>query len=97
MTVAEAVRPRLSVADTVPQALASAEVSARGLVTRIPHPEAGWVPNLTPPARLKDTPVVDPVPAPRLGQHTQDVLKEVLGFDDQRIAQLKAAGAFGAG
>jgi len=40
---------------------------------------------------------VDPVPAPRLGQHTQDVLKEVLGFDDQRIAQLKAAGAFGAG
>ena len=82
---------------SVPQALASAEVSARGLVTRIPHPEAGWVPNLTPPARLKDTPVVDPVPAPRLGQHTQDVLKEVLGFDDQRIAQLKAAGAFGAG
>lgn len=81
---------------SVPQALASAEVSARGLVTRIPHPVAGWVPNLTPPARLKDTPIIDPVVAPQLGQHTHDVLREVLGFDDARLAHLKAAGAFGA-
>lgn len=81
---------------SVPEALSSAEVSARGLVTRIPHPVAGWVPNLTPPARLKDTPIIDPVVAPQLGQHTNEVLREVLGFDDARLADLKAAGAFGA-
>ncbi|MGE0098005.1 MAG: CaiB/BaiF CoA transferase family protein [Hydrogenophaga sp.] len=81
---------------TVSQALASDEVAARGLVTRVSHPVAGWVPNLTPPARLQDTPVVDPVAAPSLGQHTQEVLREVLGCDDARLAQLSAAGAFGA-
>lgn len=81
---------------TLPQALSSAEAAARGLVTRIPHPVAGWVPNLTPPARLQDTPVVDPVAAPSLGEHTHEVLREVLGCDDARLAQLKAAGAFGA-
>lgn len=81
---------------SVPEALASEEATARGLVTRIAHPVAGWVPNLTPPARLKDTPIVDPVVAPQLGQHTHEVLKEVLGFDEERLATLKAAGAFGA-
>ena len=82
---------------TVPQALASAEVAARGLLTRIPHPVAGWVPNLTPPTRLKDTPVVDPVAAPALGQHTDEVLIEVLGYGADKLAQLRTAGAFGAG
>ncbi|MCW5654354.1 CoA transferase [Hydrogenophaga sp.] len=81
---------------TVPQALASREAAARGLVTRIAHPQAGWVPNITPPPRLQETPVVDPVVAPALGQHTQEVLREVLGCDDARLETLRQAGAFGA-
>jgi crotonobetainyl-CoA:carnitine CoA-transferase CaiB-like acyl-CoA transferase len=81
---------------TLAQALHSPEAAARGLVTRIPHPVAGWVPNLTPPARLADTPVVDPVAAPALGQHTHEVLREVLGLDEVRLGQLTCSGAFGA-
>nr|QDL89204.1 L-carnitine dehydratase [Sym plasmid] len=81
---------------TLAQALHSPEATARGLVTRIPHPVAGWVPNLTPPARLADTPVVDPVAAPALGEHTREVLREVLGVDEVRLAVLGQAGAFGA-
>ena len=80
---------------TLAQALHSPEAAARGLVTRIPHPVAGWVPNITAPARLADTPVVDPVAAPALGQHTHEVLREVLGLGEERLDELARAGAFG--
>ena len=38
---------------------------------------------------------VDPTPAPTVGQHTDEVLPEVLGYDAERVAALRAAGAFG--
>ena len=34
--------------------------------------------------------------APTVGQHTDDVMADVLGLDEGRIAELRAAGAFGA-
>ena len=36
-----------------------------------------------------------PTKAPDAGQHTDDVLREVLGYDDERIARLRGAGALG--
>jgi len=36
-----------------------------------------------------------PTKAPDVGQHTEDVLRSVLGFDDDRIADARAQGAFG--
>jgi crotonobetainyl-CoA:carnitine CoA-transferase CaiB-like acyl-CoA transferase len=36
-----------------------------------------------------------PAKAPTVGQHTDDVLHEVLGYDDERTASLRAAGALG--
>ena len=36
-----------------------------------------------------------PTKAPTVGQHTDDVMKEVLGVDDAKLAELKDAGAFG--
>ena len=41
------------------------------------------------------TPAIDPVAAPLLGEHTKDVLRKTLGYDDRRIAALAEAGAFG--
>jgi crotonobetainyl-CoA:carnitine CoA-transferase CaiB-like acyl-CoA transferase len=37
-----------------------------------------------------------PAKAPTVGQHTEDVLRSVLGYDDNRIADAREAGAFGA-
>ena len=34
-----------------------------------------------------------PSPAPRLGQHTDEVLTDVLGYDGERVAALRAEGA----
>jgi len=34
--------------------------------------------------------------SPLLGEHTDEVLKQVLGYDDAKIASLRQAGAFAA-
>jgi crotonobetainyl-CoA:carnitine CoA-transferase CaiB-like acyl-CoA transferase len=36
-----------------------------------------------------------PTKAPEVGEHTEAVLARVLGYDDDKIATLRAAGAFG--
>jgi crotonobetainyl-CoA:carnitine CoA-transferase CaiB-like acyl-CoA transferase len=80
---------------TVEQGFNAPEVRERHRLSRIPHPTAGSVPNIETPLRLELTPVVDPVAAPLLGEHTRDVLCKTLGYDDSRIAALAEAGVFG--
>jgi formyl-CoA transferase len=80
---------------TLAEAFASPEMAARGLARSLPHDTAGTVPNIGPPVRFSRTPTAAPVPAPALGQHTQTVLAELLGYDAARCATLAAGGAFG--
>lgn len=80
---------------TLPQALASREIKARGLVTEIAHPTAGTGPNVALPMYFSDTPVVAPVAAPMLGQHSEEVLADVLGFDESRIRAARVGGSLG--
>ncbi|WP_338831716.1 CoA transferase [Bradyrhizobium sp. 27S5] len=80
---------------TVGEAIRSPEARERAIVTRIPHETVGWVPNVNLPIRYSRTPIVDPVAAPAIGQHTEGVLRELLGYDEAQIARLAAGGAFG--
>src|ERR1700731_1030927 len=59
---------------TVQEAFDSPEVRERHRISQIPHPTAGSVPNIESPIHLSLTPVVDPVAAPLLGEHTKEVL-----------------------
>lgn len=80
---------------TVGEAMRSAEAEARCLVTHIKHPVLGQIPNIASPIRYARTPMVDPTPAPEIGQHTQEVLQEVLGWDAAKFIQMAQSGAFG--
>jgi crotonobetainyl-CoA:carnitine CoA-transferase CaiB-like acyl-CoA transferase len=80
---------------SIGEAIRSPEARERRLVTRIRHPKAGWVPNLALPIRYSRTPMADPLAAPAVGQDTVAVLRDLLGYDEARLAQLAASGAFG--
>lgn len=80
---------------TVEQGFNAPESRERHRVGRIPHPTAGFVPNIEVPLNLELTPAVNPVAAPLLGQHTDEVLRRTLGYSDERIRALADAGAFG--
>src|SRR5205809_7557997 len=80
---------------TVEEGFNAPEVRGRDRLSRIPHPTAGSVPNIETPLNMSLTPAIDPVAAPLLGQHTKEVLRKTLGYDDRRIAELAEAGAFG--
>jgi crotonobetainyl-CoA:carnitine CoA-transferase CaiB-like acyl-CoA transferase len=80
---------------TVEEGFNAPEVRDRHRLSQIRHPTAGSVPNIESPLSMSLTPIVDPVAAPLLGQHTNDVLRKTLGYDDSHIAKLAGAGAFG--
>src|ERR1700726_1167678 len=77
---------------TVEEAFNSPEVRERHRVSQIPHPAAGSVPHIEQPIRLDLTPAADAIAAPLLGEHTKDVLRKTLGYDEARIAALAEAG-----
>jgi formyl-CoA transferase/CoA:oxalate CoA-transferase len=63
---------------------------ARSLFPALDHPTAGRHRVTGTPVKLSATPGAPGEPAPRLGQHTSDVLKEMLGLDDGAIFALLA-------
>ncbi len=81
---------------SVSEAFDCEEMRERGLLSQLPHPTVGTVPNIGPPFRFHGTPIVDPVAAPLLGQHTEEIVGGLPGYDRSKMAELKAAGVFGA-
>jgi crotonobetainyl-CoA:carnitine CoA-transferase CaiB-like acyl-CoA transferase len=55
----------------------------------------GTVRLVGPAARLSETPPAVRTASPLLGQHTDEVMQEVLGLSAAQVAELRAAGAFG--
>lgn len=74
------------------QVFADPQVQARGLAIELPHPLAGKVPQVGSPIRLSKTPVEYRSAPPLLGEHTDQVLRQVLGLSATNVAALKEAG-----
>ena len=76
---------------SVGEALSHPQTLARGMVVDLEHPEAGPTKALGCPVHLSATPARVDRPAPRLGEHTRDILREC-GYADAEIDTLATAG-----
>ncbi len=68
------------------------QVRAREAMVKVDHPRAGPVEMVGMPVRLSDTPGSIRRASPSLGEHSGEILKEVLGLSETRIADLLARG-----
>ena len=79
--------------NTVAQALEDEQVRAREMIVEVKHPDFGVLREVASPVKTPGTP--PPAHAPRLGEHTDEILRGLLQYDAARVAALRASGALG--
>jgi len=72
-------------------------IAYRKMLVDIDQPRVGRMRIAASPIRMSETPGEVYAPAPLLGQHTDEVLKALLGYSDETIAQLKKEGVINDG
>jgi crotonobetainyl-CoA:carnitine CoA-transferase CaiB-like acyl-CoA transferase len=70
------------------------QVKHRGLIAEIDHPTEGKLKQIAPTLKLSATPGRMRLPPPGLGEHTEEILKEI-GYPDELIGQLAREGTIG--
>jgi crotonobetainyl-CoA:carnitine CoA-transferase CaiB-like acyl-CoA transferase len=75
--------------NTIDAVVEHPQVAARGVLSDCDHPAAGRIRMVGPPVRMSDTPGAVRIPAPLLGEHTDEILRSRLGFSDSEIAGLR--------
>ncbi len=78
--------------NSIAQALGDQQAVARGIRVDLPHPVGGTVPLVGMPIRMSGSSPNYERPPPLLGQHTDEVLRELAGMDAGEIAALRARG-----
>ena len=89
----EAAKVPCGAINTLAEVFADPQVLARGMVTEWAHPLRDGLRLVSSPLKLGATPVRSDLPPPLLGQHTDEVLREVLGYPQAQLAALREAGA----
>jgi crotonobetainyl-CoA:carnitine CoA-transferase CaiB-like acyl-CoA transferase len=80
--------------NTLTEMLAHPHTAARGIVMDYDHPDLGPLKTIAHPVVFDGKTRTVTSPPPRHGQHTRDILA-ALGYSDERIDALRAAGAVG--
>lgn len=62
------------------------------MVTEVEHPSCGPMKLVSPPVKYSESKPSIRSPPPTLGQHTNEVLGEMLGMSGEEIEKLKAEG-----
>ena len=78
--------------NNIAQVFEEPQVKARGVKIELDHAAAGKMPLVASPMRFSGTPLEYRLPPPLLGEHTDQVLSELLKLSTADIAKLRAAG-----
>jgi crotonobetainyl-CoA:carnitine CoA-transferase CaiB-like acyl-CoA transferase len=79
----------VSIVNSVDQLPDDPQVQANGYVTTFAHPAFGDTQVVGVPVRLSETPGSIRLPAPEFGQHTEEILTEVLGYSWEDVGRLR--------
>jgi len=75
---------------TLDKVFAEPQVEAREMLIHMEHSEIGDLRLVGSPLKFSDTPVDYRLPPPRLGEHTEEVLRELLGYTAEQIYNLQS-------
>jgi formyl-CoA transferase len=67
-------------------------LAARGIMVEVEHPQRGTFKTVGCPLQLSDSPV-EVKTSPQLGEHTEEILREFVGYGDKDIEEAQAEGA----
>ena len=91
----EAAKVPCGAINSLTEVFADPQIAARAMVTHWQHPFKNDLQLVASPIKLSATPVRTPgqggLPPPLLGQHTEEVLREVLNYSDRQLLELKKA------
>lgn len=85
----EAAKVPCGAINNLAEVFADPQVQERGMVTQWPHPLKDGLRLVASPMKLSATPVRTDMPPPLLGQHTQQVLRDILNYPDEKLSELK--------
>ncbi|WP_137895660.1 CaiB/BaiF CoA-transferase family protein [Ramlibacter sp. 2FC] len=88
----EAAKVPCGAINNLAEVFADPQVCERGMVTHWAHPLRQELALVSSPIKLSATPVRTDLPPPLLGQHTDEVLRELLGWPEDRVAALRQQG-----
>lgn len=77
---------------SIAEIFADSHVRERDMLIRVKHPKAGEISQIGIPMKFSETSPAIQMPPPQLGEHTDEILRNLLGYDAQRIAQLHTKG-----
>lgn len=93
LTSLEKAKVPCSAINNLAQVFDDPQVKARGMQLELDHPLSGRIPSIANPIGFSKSPVSYHLPPPLLGQHTNEILSDVLSLSAAEIAELSSIGA----
>ena len=92
LTALEAAKVPCGAINNLAEVVADPHVQARHMITSWNHPIEPKLRLMASPLKLSETPVRTDLPPPLLGQHTDEVLTQLLGYSATQLAQMRGQG-----